>query len=89
MNTIENRGWIADLEAMTCRNISTRIVVEFQKAGKTYMGKIKEIPVEITERWERLWYGDRLKQNVVLIAEEEFLRAVIERDIKDTGEQSG
>jgi hypothetical protein len=88
MNIMENKEeWIVDLGTMTCRNINSRIVVEFQKTGKTYTGKIKDLPVEIMELWERLWYGDRLKQNTVMIAEKVFLRAATEMDIKNNGVQ--
>jgi hypothetical protein len=47
MITIANGEWIADLGAMTCRNINTGMVVEFQKSGITYVGEIKDMPVEI------------------------------------------
>jgi hypothetical protein len=44
MITIANGEWIADLGAMCCRNITTNMVVVFEKSGKTLCGKIKKYP---------------------------------------------
>jgi hypothetical protein len=81
MITIKNGGWVADLEAMTCRNTSSRIVVGFYKTGKTCFGKIKYMSNEIMELWSKLWYGDYLIKNAVMQAEEVFLKDFIESDI--------
>jgi hypothetical protein len=47
MVTIACGEWIADLGNMTCWNINTKIVVEMQKSGKTYIGEIKNFPIEL------------------------------------------
>ncbi|MDR2729805.1 MAG: hypothetical protein LBB81_02785 [Treponema sp.] len=83
MITTANRGWVADLETMTCRNANPRMVVEFHKRGETYIGKIRDIPVEIMNKWAKLWYGDYIIKNVVLEAQEVFLQAYSERDIEN------
>jgi predicted alpha/beta hydrolase len=82
MVMIEDGGWIADLEAMTCRNILTSMVVEFEKSGSSYVGKVKDMPIGIMEQWAKLRHGERLMKNAVAEAEEVFLRAAIERDIE-------
>jgi hypothetical protein len=81
MITMTNAGWVADLETMTCRNTSTRMVVEFYKTGKSYIGKIKDNHIEVIENWSKLWYGDYLIKNAVMQAEEVFLKDFKENDI--------
>jgi hypothetical protein len=81
MTTMTNGGWVADLETMSCRNTCTRMVVEFYKTGKNYIGKIKDIHIEVIENWSKLWYGDYLIKNAVMQAEEVFLKDIKENDI--------
>jgi hypothetical protein len=64
--------WIVDLGNMTCRNINTKMVVEFQKSGKGYKGKIKDMPIELMAQWAKLKDGERLMQKTVMDAEEVF-----------------
>jgi bifunctional pyridoxal-dependent enzyme with beta-cystathionase and maltose regulon repressor activities len=85
MVEIVGGGWIADLGAMTCRNIFTNMVVEFEKSGTGYVGKVKDMPLEIFDRWAKLEHGEKLMKKAVAEAEEVFLRAVIERDIEEKG----
>ena len=62
MVTIMQGEWIADLVAMTCRNINNRITVGFERRGKTYIGKIKDMPVELMRQWAKLPNGHKLIQ---------------------------
>ena len=82
MVTITNGEWIADLRAMTCRNIINNIVVEF---GKDLNGKIKDIPMSLFTKWSADPHGERNIQKAVMEAEEVFLRAYYENDIKKNG----
>jgi hypothetical protein len=75
MVAIKNLGWVANLGEMTCRNTNSKVVVEFQKFGKTYIGKIRDVPIEIMKTWKRLWYGDYLIKSVIMEAEREFSKA--------------
>jgi hypothetical protein len=76
-----NGRWVTDFETMTCKNTSTRMVVEFYKKDKSYYGKIKDMHIEIIELWSKLWYGDYLIKNAVMQAEEVFLNDYKENDI--------
>jgi hypothetical protein len=76
-------GWVADLETMTCQNTSTRMVVEFYKIGKNYIGKIKNMPIKLVELWSKLWYEDYLIKNAVMQAEDVFISAFIDNDYED------
>jgi hypothetical protein len=82
MVMIEDGGWVADLEAMACRNILTNMVVEFEKSGSSYVGKIKDMPLETFGQLAKQRHGERFIKNAVAEAEEVFLRAVIEKDIE-------
>ena len=75
MVTIPNNEWVADLEAMTCRNFANEIIVALEKKGKGFAGKIKDIPIEILEKWAGSLDGPRLMQKTVLEAEEAFMQA--------------
>jgi hypothetical protein len=79
-----NGGWVTDLETMSCRNNSTSMVVEFNQIGKCYIGKIKDMQIEIIEKWSKLWYGDYLIKNAVMQAEEVFLNDYKENENKNT-----
>jgi len=64
--------WLVDTEAMLCRNNLTEIVVGFVRNGETYIGKIKNMPIELTVRLAKMKDGDLLIQKTVLDAEEVF-----------------
>ena len=85
MITITGGEWIADLGAKACRNINNRIVVKFEKNGKSIIGKISYIPVELFYQWAKLKHGERLMKKAVYEAEEVFLRAYFESDIEKNG----
>jgi hypothetical protein len=82
MITIAGGNWIADLATMTCRNYANNIVVIFGKNGKTLQGKIKDIPMELFEKWAVEPNGERNIQNAVMEAEEVFLRAYFETELE-------
>ena len=75
MKQITNSEWIPDVAAMTCRNSTSKIVVGFEKNGKTLKGKIKDMPMELFEKWAALPHGENLVKDAVLEAEEIFSKA--------------
>jgi hypothetical protein len=75
MNTVFNGEWIVDLEAGTCLNINTKMLVEFQKPDKNYLVNVKYMPSDTIKKWKRTWYGDMLIQNAVMAAERSFKKA--------------
>jgi len=85
MITIAQGEWIADLGTMVCRNINTRMVVSFERQGKTIAGKIKDMPMELFEQWAMISNGEKLIEKAVMEAEEVFLRAYFESDIEKNG----
>jgi len=81
--------WLIDTEALLCRNNYTEIVVKFEINGEAYIGKIKDMPLELTVRLAKMKDGDLLLKKAILDAEEVFLREMYERnlDIKVTDTQ--
>ena len=74
MITVIDDEWLVDTEAMLCSNNLTRIVVEFVRSGNTYIGKIKEMPMELTTKLSKMKNGDKLLQKAVMDAEEVFMK---------------
>jgi len=77
--------WLVDTEAMLCSNSQTKIVVEFEKNGKTCTGKIKDMPLELTARIAKMKDGDLLLKKTVLDAEEVFTKEMY--DMNDNEEK--
>jgi hypothetical protein len=88
MVNIANGNWIADLGAMTCRNIENGAVVAFKRKGKIIEGEIKDMPIEIIERWAALPNGEERIRRMVEEAEEVFLRAWFESRIEREGSKN-
>jgi len=74
MLMIVDDEWLVDTEAMLCSNSLTKIVVGFVRNGETYIGKIKDMPMELTTRLAKMKNGDKLLQKAVMDAEEVFMK---------------
>jgi len=85
MITIAQGEWIADLGSMVCRNINNGVVVGFEKSGKTLVGKIKDMSMELFGELASQKNGHKIIQKTVMDAEEVFLRAYIESDFEKNG----
>ena len=81
MVTIASGDWIADLGSMSCRNCINKIVVTFEKNGNVLTGKIKDIPIELMEKWAAEPQGEKHIRNTVMEAEEVFLKAYFENTL--------
>jgi len=78
MLTIVDDEWVVDTEALICRNTLTKIVVEFERSGETFIGKIKEMPFELTVRLSKMKDGELILRKAVFDAEEIFNKEIIE-----------
>jgi hypothetical protein len=88
MISITDGKWIADLGAMTCRNIENRIIVMFERNGKTVRGKIQDIPADVLAQWAGKAQGERCIRHMVEESEEVFLRAWFESKFEWGNEQN-
>jgi hypothetical protein len=59
--------------------------VKFEKSGKTLIGKIKDVPMDLFAKWAAEPNGERHIEKVVMEAEEVFLRAYFERALESDG----
>jgi hypothetical protein len=67
--------WIADLAAMTCRNIENKMVVKFIETGKSLTPEIDDIPLSLLSTIARKKHDVSYLQKQVEEAEDVFLRA--------------
>jgi selenophosphate synthase len=74
--TQETKGrWRPDLKNMTCLNEENKIEVVFEKAGKTFIGKLHKMPDELVDSLVDDPNSGELIINTITEAEEAFLKA--------------
>jgi hypothetical protein len=78
MEAIAVKDWDIDLAAMTCRNIRNNIIVSFERAGNIFLGKIKDIPNNLIEKWATEPDGKKKANNMVMEAEDIFIKVYLE-----------
>jgi len=83
MVTTTNSEWIVDVVTMTCKNTTNNIVVLFERLGKTLSGKIKDIPLELLNKWRIEKNCEINIRNTIMEAEEIFLKAYFEGENED------
>ncbi len=71
--------WLIDTEALLCKNNYTEIVVKFEKRGEAYIGKIKDMPMELMARLAKMKDGDLLLKKAVIDAEEIYNKEIFEK----------
>jgi hypothetical protein len=81
MLTKTNDNWFADLQNMTCCNVENQMVIAFEKRGTALMGRIKNIPIELLEKWAADPDGNKYIRKAVIEADEVFFKAYFNREI--------
>jgi hypothetical protein len=88
--TIASGGWIADIRVKACTNYIKKIVVTFEKRGNAYLGKVKDMPIELMSRWTAKPDGERHLIRAVEEAKGVFIRALAETSVENKmGKYSG
>jgi len=82
LDTKAIKNWKVDLENLTCWNTENHIVIAFEKKGTTLEGKIKDMPIELLEKWATEPNGERHIKTAVIEADEAFFRAYFKREIE-------
>jgi len=77
--------WVVDTEALICRNILTEIVVGIERRGEMYIGKIKDMPMELTVRLAKMKDGEKFLEKAVFSAEEIFNKEMCEMGKRKMG----
>jgi len=83
MVTTQSSEWVADVVTMTCMNTTYNIVVFFEKLGKALNGKIKDIPLELLNKWRIEGKGEVNIREAIMKAEEVFLQAYFENNCEN------
>ena len=74
----ESGEWVADLITMTCRNVSNNIIIVFENLEGSLIGKIKNIPIELVNKWAAQKNVEKNINDAVREAEDFFLKAYYE-----------
>jgi hypothetical protein len=77
--------WIADLNAMTCRNYVWNITVAFEKQGEAIIGKISDMPNNLNRKWILTKNGYQILKKIIRDAEEVFFMAYFENELEKCG----
>ena len=80
VNTTEK--WHVDLKNLTCRNTENQLVIAFEKRGTALAGKIKNIPLELVEKWAHP-NSNSLLRKAVIEADEVFYKAYFNKQIEE------
>jgi len=59
---------------MTCRNVENDVVVVFEKVDNVFMGKLRDIPMDLFGKIAELENGEKVIADIVNSAERELFR---------------
>jgi hypothetical protein len=75
--------WMADLKAMTCRNMTWNITVSFEKQGEAFIGTISDMPDNLSRRWMSAKSGNLVREKLIKEAQEVFLMAYNANELEE------
>jgi hypothetical protein len=81
--------WFVDLKNFTCRNTENQIVIGFEKQGSALRGKIKEIPLALTNTWVQKSDIDKVIRKALIEADEAFFKAYFAKEIETKCDNAG
>ena len=82
MNTKSYGNWLVDLGNMTCCNTENQMIIAFEKKGAALKGKIKDMPLELSEKWAKDPDGEKHIRKAFFEADEAFFRVYFNREIE-------
>jgi hypothetical protein len=85
MTNIIKGEWIVDLSALTCRNISNKIIVAFEKHGEAIYSRIDYIPLYTLRKWSLTHEGSDNLRKIIIEAEDAFLEVYFENKLEKIG----
>jgi hypothetical protein len=68
-------NWVVDTDEMTCRNVENAVTIKIEKKGDNFKGMIRDMPIGLFSEIAKYRDGERIIEEIVKIAEEEYLRA--------------
>ena len=78
MVTKESGEWVANLVTMTCINTTNNIIVVFENLEGSLIGRIKNIPIELVNKWASQKHIEKNINDAVREAEDFFLKVYYE-----------
>ena len=68
-------NWVVNTDEMTCRNVENEVTIKIEKNGDNFRGMIKDMPLGLFSEIAKRRDGERIIEDIVKTAEEEYLRA--------------
>jgi hypothetical protein len=68
-------NWVVNTDEMTCKNVENEVTIKIEKTGDNFRGMIRDMPIGLFSEIAKLRDGERIIENIVRTAEEEYLRA--------------
>jgi len=75
MTDILGWNWVVDTDEMTCKNVENEVTIKIEKTGDNFRGMIRDMPMGLVSEIAKRRDGERIIENIVKTAEEEYLRA--------------
>ena len=74
MDKIAKWDWEFDDSLMVCRNAENDVIVNMEKVGNTYIGRLNGLPMALIKKITGLQHGERIIKQIIRSAEMEFSR---------------
>jgi hypothetical protein len=68
-------NWVVDTDSMTCKNVENAVTIKIEKNGDNLRGMIRDMPIGLFSEIAKYRDGERIIEEIVKTAEEEYLRA--------------
>jgi hypothetical protein len=68
-------SWVVNTDEMTCRNVENKVTIKIEKNGDNFRGMIRDMPIGLFSEIAKYRDGERIIEDIVKTAEEEYLRA--------------
>jgi hypothetical protein len=75
MMDIPGWEWVVDTNEMTCRNPENAVTIKIEKKGDYFKGMIRDMPMGLFSEIAKYGDGERIIEEIVKTAEEEYLKA--------------
>ena len=67
-------NWIVDINEMTCKNAENEVTIKMKLEGGRLRGTISDMPVGLFSEIARYGDGEKIIEQIVKTAEEEYLK---------------
>lgn len=66
--------WVFDNSLMICRKVGKGVIIDFEKVGDEYKGKLQGTPMALFEKKAELAYREKIIEQIARSAEEDYLK---------------